>query len=150
MASSYTVPLLINGEPRQTQDTFEVTSPATGEVLYPCSSASVGDAEAAVTAAAEAFRSWRQTTVAPRRDILLKAADVMSNRREELSQYLSAETGAPPSWGDFNVNLAIDFIKDVAGRIASLEGSFVSTRDPNFSAIIMKEPYGVILSIAPW
>lgn len=150
MATSYAVPLLINGEPRQAQETFQVISPATGELLYHCASASVGDAEAAVTAAAEAFRSWRQTTAATRRDILLKAAEVMSHRREELTDYMIAETGATASWSEFNVDTTINFIKDTAGRVSSLEGRFPMTQNANTSAIITQEPYGVILSISPW
>lgn len=146
----YTVPLLINGESRQAKETFQVVSPATGELLYPCSSASIEDAESAVTAAAEALRSWRQTTVATRRDILLKTAEILANRREELAKYASEETGAPVSWGEFNVDLAIECVKDIAGRVATLEGTFPTTKDANTSAIIMKEPYGVVLSIAPW
>lgn len=147
---AYTVPIFINGEPRHTSETFDITSPGTGEVLHQCGSASTEDAEAAVNAASNAFASWRRSTPTERRDILLKAADVMSKRQDELAGYMMRETGAVEAWARLNLTSAIDFIKDVAGRVSSLEGSFPMTRDADSSAIVLKEPYGVVLAIAPW
>jgi acyl-CoA reductase-like NAD-dependent aldehyde dehydrogenase len=149
-SATYTVPLFINGEHRRASESFNVTSPGTGEVLYRCSSSSIEDAEAAVNAASEAFVSWRRSTPTARRDILLKAADVMAQRQDELARYMICETGAAEAWARFNLATAIDMIKDVAGRVTSLEGSFPTTKDADSSAIVMKEPYGVVLAIAPW
>lgn len=150
IGTNYTVPLFINGEARQTKDTFKVVSPTTGEVVHHCASASVEDAEEAVSAAAEAFKSWRQTKPGERRDIILKAAEVMSKRREELVKCITSETGATVGWGHFNVDLAMEFTKDIAGRVSGIQGSFPPTRDADISAIVMKQPYGVVLAIAPW
>ncbi|CAM1504473.1 Fc.00g020640.m01.CDS01 [Cosmosporella sp. VM-42] len=148
--STYTVPFLINGNEHQSEQHFDVVSPATGEVVHRCSGATVDDAIIAVNAAAEALKSWRKVPPVERRDIFLKAAEVMERRRTELAVYMDDETGCGKGWADFNLDVAIDFIKDVAGRIATIEGSFPTTMSPGTSAIVLPEPYGVVLAIAPW
>ena len=147
----YTMPFIINGQEYRPEKTFDVVSPRTGAVTHRCGSASVDDARRAVDAAAAAFPSWRQTVPSARRDIFLKAADVMETRRGELIGYLTAETGGTEAWANFNINTTIDIIRDVAGRIATIEGSYIQqTKTPGVSALITNEPYGVVLSIAPW
>lgn len=127
-ASHYTVPHIIGGEERQSDKTFKIFSPATGDFVHHCASATVSDADAAVDAAATAFKSWKKSTPSQRRDIFLKAAQIMERRQEELVDYLESETGATRDWCQFNLALAGEIIKDVAGRISSLEGTFPATR----------------------
>jgi acyl-CoA reductase-like NAD-dependent aldehyde dehydrogenase len=147
---SYTVPFFINGEESHPEKQFDVVSPATGKLVHKCGSASPEHVTAAVDAAATAFKSWRKVTPARRRDIFLKAAEIMGNRREELAQYMISETSGARPWVDLNLNIAIDFIKDVAGRIATIEGMVPATSDDALGAMVLKEPYGVVLAIAPW
>ena len=144
------VPLFLDGKEIHPAKSFPITSALTGRLIHNCASASVDDAAAAVESASRAFRTWRKVTPIKRRDILLRAAEVMQERREELVRYMNEETGGAVPWCNFNVDTATELIKDVAGRIATLEGSFPTTMDPNVSGIVMQEPYGVVLAIAPW
>ncbi|KAI1751866.1 Aldehyde/histidinol dehydrogenase [Xylaria castorea] len=146
----YTVPFVINGEDRIAKDTYEVKSPATGEVIHLCGVATESEANAAVEAAAAAAATWRDSTTSSRRDILLKAAEIMDRRRPELAQYLVDEIGQSSGWAGFNLNVAIDLIKDAAGRVGTLGGFVPRPADPNTGAMVWREPYGVVLSIAPW
>ncbi|KAI0912881.1 Aldehyde/histidinol dehydrogenase [Ustulina deusta] len=146
----YTIPFIINGQERIAKDTFEVKSPATGEVVHLCGIATVSDADAAVDAAAAAASIWRDTPTSSRRDILLKAADLMEKKRAELGQYLVDEIGQPQGWAEFNLNVTIDMIKDAAGRVGTLGGFVPSPSNPNTGAMVWREPYGVVLAIAPW
>ncbi|KAF7556636.1 hypothetical protein G7046_g6237 [Stylonectria norvegica] len=149
-SSIYTVPFLINGAQQTSDHAFDLISPATGQAVHRCSTADVDVATSAVKAASEAFKSWRKTSSAVKRDIFLKAAEIMESRRAELVKCLDDETSCGKSWASFNVNVAVDMIKDVAGRISTLEGSFPATEDPDTSSIVLREPYGVVLSVAPW
>lgn len=149
-AAATTVPLIIDGQDYAPEKTFEIKSPATGEVVYKSGGASVADAARAVDAAAEALKTWRKTTPQERQDILLKAAEIMSSRRQELTKYMVDEIGSAPGWADFNINNSIGMLKDVAGRIPTLAGSFPATANPSRSAIVLREPYGVVLSVVPW
>ncbi|KAI0434977.1 Aldehyde/histidinol dehydrogenase [Xylaria sp. FL1042] len=146
----YTVPFIIDGEERIANDTLEVRSPSTGDVVHLCGVATVADADAAVHAAAAAATTWRDTPTGSRRDILLKAADLMDKKRSELGQHLVDEIGQPQGWADFNLNVTIDMIKDAAGRVGTLGGFVPKPSDPNTGAMVWREPYGVVLAIAPW
>ena len=148
--ASYTVPFFVNGKEHIAERTFDVKSPVTGDVLHACSSASAQDVTTAVETAAEAFKTWKRMTPSRRRDIFLKTAEVMERRREELAKTMMEETGAAADWAGFNITVTVDMLKDLAGRISSVEGTFPPTVDENCGAIILKEPLGVVLGIAPW
>lgn len=143
-------PFFIGGKLHHPEKTFDVVSPKTGQVIHRCGNASLADVESAVQAADAAFPSWRLTPPAERRDIFLRAADVMQKRKPELMGYMMEETGGAEPWADFNVTLAIDIMKDLAGRAATIEGTFPPTKSPDVSCIVLREPFGVVLAIAPW
>ncbi len=146
-----TVPLQINGKDVSTSKTLDVTNPSTGKVIHKASSASVSDAISAVEAAQAAFASWRETTPAQKRAIFSKAADILERRTDEAGKLEEEEIGARPSFaGGFDVPTAVGGLRDVAGKIGTLEGTYPQLGDPNRSAIVLKEPFGVILGIAPW
>lgn len=145
-----TYPLLISNKAHTTSNSFPVYSPATGDLVHHFSSASVEDADAALASAQAAFPAWRVLPPAKKRDIFLKAADIMDSRREELTKYMMDETGAPSGWAAFNLGLATEIIRDVAGRITSIVGSIPQVQEEGKSGLVYKEPYGVILGIAPW
>jgi acyl-CoA reductase-like NAD-dependent aldehyde dehydrogenase len=149
--SLITVPLHINGQDVTTEHTYDVINPGTGKVIWRAASASKRDAINAVETAQAAFPAWSRTKPAQRRDILLKAADILSSRGDELAQYMIEETGsgAPFALG-FNIPITVEMLKDVAGRISGICGTAPVCQDDNTSAIVYKVPYGVILGIAPW
>jgi acyl-CoA reductase-like NAD-dependent aldehyde dehydrogenase len=149
-AEGSAVPFFINGKEVLPERKFNVVSPASGKVVHESGSAAEEHVRAAIDTAAEAFKTWRKTLPKARRDILLKAAEVMERRKEELSGYMMSETGCPRQWAEFNVTAARELILDVAGRLAGLDGSMPTTADANTGAMILREPFGVILAIAPW
>ncbi|KAF2168517.1 hypothetical protein M409DRAFT_21266 [Zasmidium cellare ATCC 36951] len=144
------VPLWINGKEVTTSTTFDVQNPTDNAPLWPSSSVSKKEAQQAVDAAQTAFKTWRQTKPSTIQTIMLKAADLMSQRRDELATYMQRETGALRPFTDFNIDTTIDNIRDVAGRAADIHGIIPPTKTPGQGAFIFKEPYGVILGIAPW
>ncbi|KAB8232261.1 hypothetical protein ETB97_001748 [Aspergillus alliaceus] len=144
------IPLIVNNESVVTETIFDVHNPATGQVVDRCASASVDDANRAVAAAKAAFPAWSKTKPYDRRDILMRAADIMLSRREELIKYQMEETGAGRLFVERTFELGARFIKDFAARIPSIEGSVPSVSEDGECAMIIKEPYGVVLGIAPW
>ena len=146
----YTVPFVIDGKELYAKQSFDVVSPASGEVVHHVGIATEEEVNAAVEAAAAAGRQWRNTTPATRRDILLMAAEIMEARRGELAQYMVDEVAANLHWANFNLDVTIDMLKDTAGHISSLAGSVPALADPTCSSMILREPYGVVLAIAPW
>ena len=150
-SAEYTVPLQINGQEVTTKNTLDVVNPATGKVQWRSAAASRGDAVKAVEAAQAAFPAWAKTKPSKRRDIFLKAADILQSRAEELGAYMVEETGSEPFFAaGFNVPTSVELLKDAAGRIVTIAGQAPVMGEEGKSAIVFKEPYGVVLGIAPW
>ncbi|OJJ07762.1 hypothetical protein ASPVEDRAFT_33953 [Aspergillus versicolor CBS 583.65] len=130
------VPLIINGKDVLTNDHFPVTSPGTGKHLHDSSNATVAEALDAIGAASTAFETWKDSTPQQRRDIFLKAADILERRTAELVEYEVQETGADAGWASFNVSAAKGYLLDAAGKTASGEGRVPITQDPAHGALI--------------
>src|SRR5512134_234653 len=87
----------INGEsvdPVEGQ-TEEVTNPATGEVIAEAPLSTKEDVDHAAAAAASAFESWGATTPGERSAALLRIADLIEDRAEEVADLESADAGKP-------------------------------------------------------
>lgn len=149
-SSPHIVPLFINGAHVNTGNIHPVVNPVDGKELWSFVGASVEDANRAVEAAREAFPAWAATHLNKRSAILTRAAELMAARSDELKEYMKTETAADPTFADFVVGGSIDELKDIARRAPSIHGTFPPVDDSNRSAIILKEPYGVVVGIAPW
>jgi acyl-CoA reductase-like NAD-dependent aldehyde dehydrogenase len=148
---TFTVPLLINGKEVTTKTTFPVVSPASHKEIWQSSSASLEDVKAATSAAQAAFPIWSKMKPTAKRAIFMKAADIIDARAAEMGEYMKIETGAASPFADgFNVPKAADMLRDVAGRLSTVMGSIPTCEEEGTSALIVKEPLGVVLAIAPW
>ena len=147
---AHAVPLIINGKDITTESTFSVINPRTGEQVWQSSSASVIEAVKAAESAQAALPSWSKTKPGVRRDILLRAAEIFQKRADELRRYQVEETGADPKFVDWILPLTVEQLKDVASKVTSIQGTSPIAAEEGRSAIVYKEPYGVILGIAPW
>lgn len=72
---------------------FDVTDPATGEVLTSVADGTVDDAIAAVDAADAAAAQWAATAPRERSEVLRRAFDLMSAQREQLARLITLENG---------------------------------------------------------
>ncbi|KAI5363669.1 Putative aldehyde dehydrogenase domain, aldehyde/histidinol dehydrogenase [Septoria linicola] len=138
----WTVPLWRNGEQIQTTNSFDLKA----------SSASVDECNAAVDAAQKAFPAWSKTKPGHRRDLFLKAAEEMVRRKDELWHFANQEVASTDMYFAFDFNDALESLKSCAGLIAaaSSQGFIPDILDENRSAMVVKEPYGVVVAIAPW
>lgn len=144
------VPLIINGKERHTSTTFPVVSPGT-DATSQASSVTRTEALEAVHAARDAFPAWSLSKPAVRRGILLRAADILQEKSAEYQSYMIQETGASSMFAAFNLTTSCEIIRDCAGRISgALTGAVPICDDNDTQAMVVKEPYGVILGIAPW
>ena len=144
--------LYINGKWVDASDgaTFQTRCPANGEVLSTCAAATQADVDAAVTAAWEAFQSWKNVTVNERAAILNQVADIIEANAEHLAMVESLDNGKP-----IRETLAIDIpysarhFRYFAGCIMAEEGS-ATMLDNNTLSLILREPIGVVGQIVPW
>ncbi|KAL9531079.1 Vanillin dehydrogenase [Sphaerulina musiva] len=147
----WTVPLWLDGKQVTTEHTFDLVAPATGNTLYKTSSANVNDCNAAVAAAEKAFPAWSKTKPSFRRELLLKAADELVRRREELWQFANKEVASTENYFAFDFNDAVESLRSTAGLIGgAAQGFLPDILSEDRSAMVVKEPFGVVLAIAPW
>ncbi|HKN94563.1 MAG TPA: aldehyde dehydrogenase [Thermoleophilaceae bacterium] len=130
--------------------TYEKTFPFTGEPVGMAAAAKREDARAAVEAAHEAFGEWSRSAPAMRREILLKAADILQSRAEEIAGTVTEETGATFGWGMFNVQLASGMLREAGAQAYGLVGDVIPSDVPGKLAMGVRAPAGVVVAIAPW
>jgi acyl-CoA reductase-like NAD-dependent aldehyde dehydrogenase len=143
---------LIDGAERGAQGgaTYERHDPFTGKLATRAAAAGVADANAAVEAAAAAFKTWSKTGPGERRALLLKAADIMAGKVGEFTQLMLEETGATAPWAGFNVMLASNMLREAAAMTTQIAGEIIPSDKPNTLAMGIRQPAGVCLGIAPW
>ncbi|KAJ5930860.1 hypothetical protein N7466_006353 [Penicillium verhagenii] len=147
---TYLVPLIIGGKDVVGSKPFPVINPATGEEVWEAGGASLEQAVQAAEAAEAARPAWSKTKASYRRDLFLKAADLFQERYNELVGYQQLETGADPNFVNWILPLTIENLREVAGKCSMINGTYSQSTGESRGALILKEPYGVVLGIAPW
>ncbi|MFE5942490.1 gamma-aminobutyraldehyde dehydrogenase [Streptomyces sp. NPDC056480] len=131
--------------------TIEVVNPATGEVYATAPLSGRADVDAAMAAAAAAFGTWRDTTPAERQLALLKIADAIEARADELVAVESRNTGKPLALTAADeVPAMVDQIRFFAGAARMLEGKSAGEYMEGMTSIVRREPVGVCAQVAPW
>ena len=97
MLQDKTYGLWIGGKevPALAGKTFETRNPATGEVIARCAEAGPEDVDRAVEAAKAAFPVWSKKSPAERAEVLLKIADAIDARADELARIETMDNGKP-------------------------------------------------------
>ena len=144
--------LLIAGEWTEASDgrSFDKTDPYTGEPAGSAAAAGREDAKAAADAAAAAFPEWAATPPAGRRELLQKAAGLISERAQDIAAIVTEETGGTFGWGMFNCSLAAGMLGEAAAQTTSATGEIIPSNVPGLTAMGVRQPAGVVLGIAPW
>ncbi|MBF9073919.1 gamma-aminobutyraldehyde dehydrogenase [Streptacidiphilus fuscans] len=131
--------------------TTEVIDPTTGEVYATAPLSAQADVDAAMDAAAAAFEAWRDTTPSQRQLALLKIADAVEARAEELIAAESKNTGKPLGLtASEEIPPMVDQIRFFAGAARMLEGKSAGEYMDGMTSIIRREPVGVCAQVAPW
>lgn len=108
------------------------------------------DADRAVDAAAEAFKSWRKVPAPRRAEILFKAGEILIQRKEECARDMTREMGKVLKETRGDVQEAIDMTYFIAGEGRRLHGYTTKAELPNKYAMCSREPIGVCGLITPW
>ncbi|MCZ4122557.1 gamma-aminobutyraldehyde dehydrogenase [Streptomyces sp. H39-S7] len=143
----------INGEFRDAADgrTTDVVNPATGEVYATAPLSAAADVDAAMAAAEAAFPAWRDATPAARQRALLKVADAIEARADELVAVESENTGKPLGLtASEELPPMVDQIRFFAGAARMLEGRSAGEYMEGMTSIVRREPVGVCAQVAPW
>ena len=152
--------MLINGKwvGAASGKTFEVTNPATGNVIAHVAEGDKADIDAAVQAARRAFESgpWATMTPSDRGKIIWRIGDLISKYADELAELESLDNGKPMAVAKAaDVPLAADIFQYMAGWVTKIEGktiplSVLYTPGVRYHSYTRMEPIGVVGQIIPW
>ncbi|TMB90694.1 MAG: aldehyde dehydrogenase family protein [Chloroflexi bacterium] len=143
----------IGGQSRPAADgqTFESRNPAhTADVVGVFPRSGAGDIDGAVRAATEAFDAWRRTPWPRRAEIILRAAQLMEARKDDLARTMTREMGKVLTEARGDVQEAIDMGKFIAGEGRRAFGETVPSELRDKWAMTMRQPFGVVGCITPW
>jgi betaine-aldehyde dehydrogenase len=155
MSTTVTAPLrnFIDGEFVEAAEgaTTPVLNPATGEEIAQAPGSTQADVDRAVKAARAAFPGWAATTPGERALALLRLADAIEQRADEIAELESDNAGKPlQAVKDDEIPFMVDNLRFFAGAARCLEGKSAGEYVEGYTSIIRREPVGVIGQIAPW
>ena len=140
----------INGKWVRGRSTFQAINPANEEILAEIAQAETSDVDAAVSAATEAFKSWRLIPAPLRGEFLFKVGDILKQKKEELAQLLTRDMGKVIAEARGDVQEAIDMAYFMGGEGRRLLGYTAPVEMPNKFGMAVRDPAGVVGLITPW
>ena len=127
-------------------DTLDVINPATEESVATIAMGGPADVDAAVAAARAAFATYSLTTVDERLDLLDKVRSALRPRLEEFAEAITLEMGAPRGLARaMQAEMGIYHVTTAMEVLSTYEFEYVKD-----TALIVREPLGVVGMITPW
>ena len=144
---------IINGESVDSVSgrTYDVLDPTTGGVYAQAPMSGAEDVDRAYAAADAAFDAWGETTPKERAHTLLKIADAIESRVEEINAVECRDTGKPLGLTmSEEMPYASDHFRFFAGASRVLEGRSAGEYMEDHTSWIRREPVGVVGQVTPW
>jgi betaine-aldehyde dehydrogenase len=131
--------------------TTDVLNPADGTVMAHAPDSGAEDVDRAVAAARAAFADWSQTTPGERSNALLKLAQAIEDRGDELAELEARNAGKPlQAVKDDEIPAMVDNLRYFATAARNLEGKAAGEYLEGYTSWLRREPVGVVGQIAPW
>lgn len=130
--------------------TFDVTNPATGELIARVPQMGEAEAERAVIAAHKAFKQWKRKTAKERSGLLQAWYSLMQDNLDDLALILTAEQGKPLAEARGELANGTSFVQWFAEEAKRVYGDTVPQPSADKRILVTKEPIGVTAAITPW
>src|SRR5256885_13043852 len=131
-------------------ETFESTSPATGESIGIFPKSTAEDVDRAVAAAKAAFEEWRLVPAPQRGEILYRFANLLTEEKDDLTDLMSREMGKVKAEAGGDVQEAIDMSLYMAGEGRRMFGQTTPSELRDKFNMSVRQPIGVVGAITPW
>jgi aldehyde dehydrogenase (NAD+) len=131
-------------------ETFESTSPATGDSIGVFPKSNAEDVDRAVAAARAAFEEWRLVPAPKRGEILYRFANLLIDEKDDLTDLMSREMGKVKAEAGGDVQEAIDMSLYMAGEGRRLFGQTTPSELRDKFNMSVRQPIGVVGAITPW
>ncbi|CAM5762406.1 NAD-dependent succinate-semialdehyde dehydrogenase [Bosea minatitlanensis] len=130
--------------------TFEVTNPATGDVLATLPDLNREEVTAAIDAAQEAQRGWAALTGKDRAAVLRRLFDLVVANADDLAAILTAEMGKPLAEARGEILYGAAYVEWFGEEAKRIYGDTIPGHQPDKRIIVVKQPVGVVAAITPW
>lgn len=130
--------------------TFDVTNPATGELIARVPQMGEAEAGRAVIAAHKAFKQWKRKTAKERSELLQAWHSLMQENLDDLALILTAEQGKPLAEARGELANGTSFVQWFAEEAKRVYGDTVPQPSADKRILVTKEPIGVTAAITPW
>jgi betaine-aldehyde dehydrogenase len=144
---------VINGElvDAVSGETYDVVDPSTGEVYASAPRSGAEDVDRAYAAADAAFDAWGSSTPQERARALLRIADAVDDRADEIVRVESKDTGKPIGLtASEELPPSADHFRFFAGAARVLEGKSAGEYLQDHTSFVRREPIGVVGQVTPW
>ena len=130
--------------------TFEVTNPATGEVLGVVPEMGAAETRRAIESAETAWAGWRKKTAKERSAILRKWHGLMMENQADLAKIMTLEQGKSLAEATGEIAYAASFIEWFAEEGKRIYGDTIPSNSADQRILVTKMPVGVCAAITPW
>lgn len=133
-------------------DVIERRSPADGRLLATFASGTAADTDKAIGAARTAFDDgeWPRLTGMQRSRVLLDVAARMRSEAPGLARIEAQEVGKPVVLAEADIAASIELFEYAAALAATTHGDAHTELGEDCTALVMREPVGVVAMITPW
>jgi succinate-semialdehyde dehydrogenase/glutarate-semialdehyde dehydrogenase len=131
-------------------ETYDVINPATEEVIGKVSKANSEDIQKALKSAEKGLKIWRNTSPWDRSKIIRKISELMKQRVDVLSKWLTLEVGKPLTEGPGEIGGAADIFEWNSEETKRIFGEINQSRFPNTKIHVIYQPVGVVAALIPW
>ena len=131
-------------------ETYDVINPATEEVIGKASKANSEDIQIALKSAEKGLKIWRNTSPWERSKIIRKISELMKQRVNVLSKWLTLEVGKPLTEGPGEIGGAADIFEWNSEETKRIFGEINQSRFPNTKIHVIYQPVGVVAALIPW
>ncbi|MDX6508971.1 MAG: alpha-ketoglutaric semialdehyde dehydrogenase, partial [Gaiellaceae bacterium] len=133
-----------------TGETFESSSPATGEALGVFPKSGPEDVDRAVAAAKAAYEDWRLVPAPERANVLYRFAALLADEKADLTDLMTREMGKVKAEAGGDVQEAIDMALYMAGEGRRMFGHTTPSELKDKFMMSVRMPIGVVGAITPW
>ena len=131
-------------------ETFDVTNPATGEVLAAVTDMGQADVRSAIEAAHAAWPAYRDLTAKERSALLRNWFDLIVAHKEELARLMTMECGKVLAESRGEVDYGASFIEWFAEEAKRTYGDVIPATTKDKRLVVIKQSIGVVAAITPW
>src|SRR3954449_2179507 len=144
--------LYIGGEWRDAGggEKLGVEDPSTEEQIAEVADGTPDDAKAALDAAVEAGKEWRDSAPNERSEILHKAFELLAERIDDLAVLMTLEMGKPVAESKAEITYAAEFFRWFSGEALRLDGYYKQAGNGAGRVLVMRQPVGPCYMITPW